>query len=115
VANVLEAAKLVGVSGTMVGIFYAASASTTMQALQWVPYQGVWGWLGYGAITETTVSVTLAAAQPYLIPVIAVSGSVAVVTSEYRFHQCQKKWQEMTEVLNKRFLDSQVVVASAII
>lgn len=110
VSNALKIAKLLGISSTMGGIAYVCIQTTTTFSIEIVACEGLWGWLGFTTekIVETTVP--LAAMQPFLIPVIAASGSVAMGSTAYRFYKCRKTWKETTKLMNEMFGASSFVV-----
>lgn len=109
VSNALKTAKILGVSGTGGGIAYVSASTVTTTALEVVACEGLWGWLGFTTV-DTVVTVTpLAAMQPWLIPVIAVSGSVVVGSMAYNFYKCKKKWKETTKLMNEMFKSSSLL------
>jgi hypothetical protein len=75
VSNALKTAKILGISGTGIGIAYVSAQTVTTTVFEVVAYVGLWGWLGYMTVNTVVYTTTLAAMQPWLIPVIAVSGS----------------------------------------
>jgi hypothetical protein len=82
-----------------------AAATTTVT----VPSAGVWGWLGF----STTTQVGLLAAQPWLIPVLAGYGIIAVGTPMIILRKCKEQWRVATQNLTEGFwewADSDVYV-----
>ena len=64
-----------------------------------VPQAGVWGWLGF------TTQVSLFAAQPWLIPVVAGVGITAVGTPIMVLRNARKQWDKVTQKLTTGFWD----------
>jgi hypothetical protein len=62
-----------------------------------VPSAGFWGYLGF------TTKATLAATQPYLLPLIASYGIITVGGPLWMLHQGKAKWKEYGEVLHDSF------------
>jgi predicted nucleotidyltransferase len=82
-----------------------AAATTTVTA----PAAGVWGWLGF----STTTQVGLLAAQPWLIPVLAGYGIIAIGTPIIILKKCKERWRDATQKLTEGFwewADSDVYV-----
>jgi hypothetical protein len=90
----LTAAGQAKSAATLAGV--AASTQVT------VPAAGLWGWLGY------TTHVSLATANPLVIPVIAVYGAVTVGAPTVLLWRVQKQWKEITIQLNEAFWESAV-------
>jgi len=76
----------------------AAATTTTMIT---VPAGGIAGW--FGMTTTTTATVSLLSVQPWLIPVLAGYGLVAVGTPMMLAHTARKKWESATRQLNDGF------------
>eukprot|EP00980_Cylindrotheca_fusiformis_P012695 scaffold3103_cov136-Cylindrotheca_fusiformis.AAC.33 len=82
-----------------------AATTTTVTA----PAAGIWGYLGF----STTTQVGLLAAQPWLIPVLAGYGIIAVGTPLIILQKCKTQWRQATQVLTEGFwewADSDVYV-----
>lgn len=63
------------------------------------PAPGVLGWMGF----HTTTQMSLAAAQPLLIPAIAVSGALLASGPFVMLHRYKQKWKEVEQKLNPLF------------
>lgn len=106
VSNALKTAKILGISGTGIGIAYVSAQTVTTTAFEVVACEGLWGWLGYTTVNTVAYTTPLAAMQPWLIPVIAVSGSLTVGSTAFNFYKCKKKWKETTKLMNEMFESS---------
>lgn len=75
-----------------------AAATTTVT----VPASGIAGWFGM----TTTTTVSLLSVQPWLIPVLAGYGLIAVGTPIVLAQRAKMKWEQTTQFLNDRFWGS---------
>ena len=73
----------------------AAAATTTVS----VPSAGIWGWMGF----TTTTQVSLLAAQPWLIPILATYGVVTIGIPAAMILKARKQWQQTSVELNDSF------------
>lgn len=64
-----------------------------------VPASGIAGWFGF----TTTSTVGLLSVNPWLVPILAGYGIVAVGTPLIMYQQSKKKWEETTNLLNEEF------------
>ena len=88
---------------TLAGV--AATATTTTTTTTTVPAWGIAGWLGFTTTSTTTTTVGFLSLHPWLIPVLAGYGIVAVGTPMVLLHQARKRWEEITQKLTDGFWD----------
>ena len=102
----LQAASWLGTAavGQVKSAATLAGAVTATQVSVTAPAAGVWGWLGL----TTTSQVSLAAAQPFLLPAIAAYGVITVGVPAVSLALAHKKWKEMTSKLNEAFWEAAV-------
>lgn len=101
----LQATTVGNIKNTATITATLAATTTTVT----VPAAGVWGWFGF----STTTQVGLLAAQPWLIPVLAGYGILAVGTPLIILRKCKEQWREATQKLTEGFwewADSDVYV-----
>ncbi|KAL3943617.1 MAG: hypothetical protein SGBAC_002326 [Bacillariaceae sp.] len=101
----LQATTIGNIKNTATITATLAAATTTVTA----PASGVMGWLGF----TTTTQVGLLAAQPWLIPILAGYGIVAIGTPMIVLKKCKEQWKVATQDLTEGFwewADSDVYV-----
>jgi len=76
-----------------------ATVVGTTTVTQVVPAGGVAGWFGM----TTTTTVGLLSLQPWLIPVLAGYGLIAVGTPLFMMRKARVKWEENTEILTNGY------------
>lgn len=81
----------------------AATATTTTTTTASVPAWGIAGWLGFTTTTTTTTTVGFLSLHPWLIPVLAGYGLVAVGTPIVMLQQAKKRWEQVTQSLTDGF------------
>jgi hypothetical protein len=91
----LQATTIGNIKNTATITATLAAATTTVT----VPAGGVLGWFG----VTTTTQVGLLAAQPWLIPVLAGYGIVAIGTPMIILKKCKEQWKEATQDLTDGF------------
>jgi len=99
--STLQAASWLGTAaaGQVKSAATLAGAVTATQVSVTAPAAGVWGWMGL----TTTSQVSLAAAQPILLPAIAAYGVITVGVPAVSLALAHKRWNEMTTKLNDAF------------
>ena len=91
----LQATTIGNIKNTAAVTATLAAATTTVT----VPASGVMGWLGF----TTTTQVGLLAAQPWLIPILAGYGIVAIGTPMIILQKCKSQWAQATQDLTDGF------------
>ena len=84
------------VKTTVTGASIVAASTVTTT----VPAAGFWGWMGY----TTTSTVSLAVAQPWLIPTIATVGIITTAIPAIILLQAHGCWKKVTQELNDEFM-----------
>ncbi|CAJ1965661.1 unnamed protein product [Cylindrotheca closterium] len=91
----LQATTVGNIKNTATITATLAAATTTVT----VPASGVMGWLGF----TTTTQVGLMAVHPWLIPVLAGYGLIAIGTPMIILKKCKDQWKEATQDLTEGF------------
>lgn len=86
-------------AGNFKTAFLTASAVGGSTVTTTVPASGIAGWFGM----STTATVSLVSVQPWLIPLVAGYGLLAVGTPYLFLWKCHERWKQTTSELNDRF------------
>ena len=81
----------------------AATATTTVSTTSTAPAWGIAGWLGFTTTSTSTATVGFLSLHPWLVPLLAGYGIVAVGTPVVLLMKAKKRWEEVTQTLTDGF------------
>ena len=81
----------------------AATATTTVSTTSTAPAWGIAGWLGLTTTSTSTATVGFLSLHPWLVPLLAGYGIVAVGTPVVLLMKAKKRWEEVTQTLTDGF------------